>query len=70
VSSLAQLRIQDGYLALFLGPTQLFVTCSMEKQVEPGINKWQKNHQEEAKFHVVFNQLQVQCLVCITVVPH
>ena len=34
------------------------------------IDKWQKKIQnEEAKFHVLLNQLQVQCLVCITVVP-
>jgi len=25
------------FIALFLGPAQLFVTCSMEKRGEPGI---------------------------------
>ena len=42
--------------ALFSGPTQLFVACSMEKQEEPGIFS-------------STNQLLIQRLECMTVAP-
>ena len=54
--------------ALFPGPTQLFVVCSMEKQGEPGIFLtlgWRTRQMDKkienikAKFHVLFNKLQV-----------
>jgi len=51
---------QTVHVALFPGPSQLFVACSMEKQGEPGIsifsleddviNKWPKIQNEKAKF--------------------
>ena len=63
-------------LASLTGPGQLFTACSTEKQVEPGnfshvsmtwLTNGKKNQNEKAKFHILFNQLHLQCLVCMTV---
>ena len=65
-------------LASFPGPTKLLVAYSMYKWGEPGIfshvsmtksTNGQKIQNNKAKFHVLFNELQVQHSVCITVAP-
>ena len=69
-------RLQDSsvvVIASFPGPAQLFITCSMEKRGEHEddvIDKWQKIQNDKAKFHILFNKLQVQRSLCITVAPH
>ena len=49
-------------------PSFLSLACSTEKRVEPGTYLFSCGHaviqNEKAKFHVLFNQLQVQYLVC------
>ena len=55
---------------LFPGPAQLFVACSMSHVSMTQSTNGKRIQNEKAKFHVLFNELWVQCLVCITVVPH
>ena len=64
------------WLSLWLhsqAPTQLFTACSREKWREhllhehDKIEKWFRMKNEVSH---LFNQLQVQCTVCMTVAPH
>ena len=69
-------RLDYNLLALFPGPTQLSATCGTEKRGEPGIFshvRWCNRKMvkicrtNRLCFHVLFNWLHAQCLMCTTV---
>lgn len=57
-----------AYLALFPCPAQLLTLEYVN--MSSSTNDKKKKSEQKAKFQVLFNELQVQRLVCITVAPH